>query len=404
MNAVTMSSLVVLSLTALAAPLATQQRVPRGNNGTPVAPQGLSVPAPPSAPVRFATAEGQDIVVETWVTGVKRPWSLAFVAPDTALVTERSGALRVIRGGKLDATPVAGAPQAKPEGLSGLMDIALHPDFARNGFVYLSYNKPLAGEKSALAIARGRFDGAALRDTRDVFVAGEGTAGVSRLAFGPDRSLYMSLAGGNEGQAQDPMSHRGKVLRLNEDGGVPADNPFVGRAGYLPEIYTIGHRSTLGLAAHPTTGKIWQLEMGPNGGDEVNVLEPGGNYGWPLVSLGRTYPGPRQSQHLQRDGFVDPVVFWVPSISTSGLAFYTGDALPKWKGDIFVGGMRYGEIPNTGRLERILVNEEMEELRREPLLLDLRLRIRDVRQGPDGLLYLLTDYDDGAVLRVAPAR
>jgi glucose/arabinose dehydrogenase len=381
-----------------------QQRVPRGNNGTPVAPQGLSEAAPPTAPVRFATAEGQDIIVETWVTGIARPWSLAFVASDTVLVTERTGALRVIRSGRLDATPVVGAPQAKPEGLSGLMDIALHPDFARNGFVYLSYNKALAGEKSALAIARGRWDGTALRDTRDVFVAGEGTAGVSRLAFGHDGSLYMSFAGGNEGQAQDPMSHKGKVLRLKDDGSVPADNPFVGRAGYLPEIFTIGHRSTLGLAAHPTTGEIWQLEMGPNGGDEVNVLEPGGNYGWPLVSLGRTYPGPRQSQHLQREGFVDPVVFWVPSISTSGLAFYTGDALPKWKGDIFVGGMRYGEIPNTGRLERILINEDMEELRREPLLLDLRLRIRDVRQGPDGLLYLLTDYAEGAVLRIAPAR
>lgn len=380
-----------------------QQRVPRGNNGTPVAPQGLSVPSPPAAPVRFATAEGQDIVVETWVTGIKRPWSLAFVAPDTALVTQRTGGLRVIRGGKLDPNPVGGAPEAKPEGLSGLMDIALHPEFARNGFVYLSYNKPLAGDKSALAIARGRWDGTALRDTRDVFVAGEGTAGVSRLAFGPDRSLYMSLAGGNGEQPQDPMSHRGKVLRLKDDGTVPADNPFVGRAGYLPEIFTIGHRSTLGLAAHPTTGKIWQLEMGPNGGDEVNVLEPGGNYGWPLVSLGRTYPGPRHP-HLQREGFIDPVVFWVPSISTSGLAFYTADALPKWKGDIFVGGMRYGEIPNTGRLERILINEGMEELRREPLLLDLRLRIRDVRQGPDGLLYLLTDYDEGAVLRIAPAR
>jgi glucose/arabinose dehydrogenase len=184
---------------------------------------------------------------------------------------------------------------------------------------------------------------------------------------------------------------------------VPADNPFVGREGYRPEIYTLGHRSTLGLAAHPQTGQIWQDEMGPNGGDEDNLHEPGGNYGWPLVSLGRSYPGPRHP-HLQREGFIDPIVFWVPSISTSGIAFYTGDKLPKWKGDIFVGGMRYGEIPNTGRLERILINENLEELRREPLLVDLRQRIRDVRQGPDGLLYLLTDYDqDASLLRIAPA-
>jgi glucose/arabinose dehydrogenase len=192
------------------------------------------------------------------------------------------------------------------------------------------------------------------------------------------------------------------VLRLTPEGGVPADNPFVGRAGAKPEVYTLGHRSTLGLATHPGTGKVWQVEMGPTGGDEVNILEPGGNYGWPLVSFGRTYPGPRQSQQFQRDGFIDPVVFWVPSISTSGLAFYTGTALPRWRGDIFVGGMRYGEIPNTGKLERILINENMEELRREPLLVDLRQRIRDVRQGPDGLLYLLTDYEDGALLRIAP--
>ncbi len=167
------------------------------------------------------------------------------------------------------------------------------------------------------------------------------------------------------------------------------DNPFVGKAGYKPEIFTLGHRNTLGLAKHPPTGRIWQLEMGPNGGDELNLLEPGGNYGWPLVSFGRTYPGPRVSSELQRTDFKDAQVFWVPSISTSGLAFYTGDRLPKWKGDVFVGGMRYGEIPNTGRLERILFNENMEELRREPLLLELRQRIRDVRQGPDGLLYLL---------------
>jgi glucose/arabinose dehydrogenase len=194
------------------------------------------------------------------------------------------------------------------------------------------------------------------------------------------------------------------VLRLTPEGRVPPDNPFVGREGYRPEIFTLGHRSTLGLAAHPGTGRIWQIEMGPNGGDELNILEPGGNYGWPVVSFGRTYPGPRQSQQFQGAGFIDPVVFWMPSISTSGLAFYTGEALPKWRGDIFVGGMRYGEIPNTGKLERILINENLEELRREPLLVDLRQRIRDVRQGPDGFLYLLTDYaEDAALLRIAPA-
>jgi aldose sugar dehydrogenase len=383
-------------------PLVAQQSVPFRNN-IPVAPQGLSELPPPAAPVHYETAEGQNIEVTTVTRGLARPWGMAFVANDTVLVTERAGKVRVIRGGKLDAEPVAGVPQVRAEGLAGLMDIALHPDFASNGYVYLAYSKPISTEDAAVAVARGRWDGRALRDTTDVFVAGAETTGGARLAFGGDGMLYVSAGGSGDSHPQDPGSHGGKVLRLTPAGRVPPDNPFVGRDGYKPEIFTLGHRSTLGLAAHPATGQIWQVEMGPNGGDEVNVLAPGNNYGWPLVSLGRTYPGPRQSQRFQGDPFTDPVVFWVPSISTSGLAFYTGDRLPKWKGDIFVGGMRYGEIPNTGRLERILINDQMDELRREPLLVDLRQRIRDVRQGPDGLLYLLTDYEDGALLRIAPA-
>ena len=387
---------------AAVAPLGAQQRVPFRNN-IPIAPQGIKELPPPAEPVRYDTAEGQGIEVTTVTRGLAHPWGLAFVANDTILVTERAGKVRVIRAGKLDAEPIAGVPEVRAEGLAGLMDIALHPEFASNGYVYLAYSKPISTEDSAVAVARGRWDGHALRDTADVFVAGAETTGGARLAFGGDGMLYVSAGGGGESHPQDPSSHGGKVLRLTPAGRVPTDNPFVGRAGYKPEIFTLGHRSTLGLAAHPMTGQIWQVEMGPNGGDEVNVLQPGGNYGWPTVSFGRTYPGPRQSQQFQGDGFIDPVVFWVPSISTSGLAFYTGDRLPKWKGDIFVGGMRYGEIPNTGKLERILLNENMEELRREPLLVDLRQRIRDVRQGPDGLLYLLTDYDDGALLRIAPS-
>jgi glucose/arabinose dehydrogenase len=391
-----------LSLT-LVAPLAAQQQVPFRNN-IPVAPQGLSERPLPASPVRYETAEDQDIEVSVVARGFSRPWSLAFVSPDTILVTELGGTLRLVRAGELQPEPVAGAPEVRPQGLAGLMDIALHPAFDANGYVYLSYTKPIGADDSAVAIARGRWDGRALRETRDVFVAGAETTGGSRMTFGGDGMLYVSAGGGGEQHPQDLASHGGKVLRLTPDGGVPADNPFVGRAGAKPEIYTLGHRSTLGLATHPGTGQVWQVEMGPNGGDEVNILEPGGNYGWPLVSFGRTYPGPRQSQQFQRDGFIDPVVFWVPSISTSGLAFYTGSALPKWRGDIFVGGMRYGEIPNTGRLERILINEDLEELRREPLLVELRQRIRDVRQGPDGFLYLLTDYaENAALLRIAPA-
>jgi glucose/arabinose dehydrogenase len=395
--------LLIAMSASCAVPGAAQQTVPRRDGGVPVAPQGLKERPLPAEPVTYETAEGQNIRVEVLVRGLVRPWSLAFAAPDTILVTERAGTLRVIRAGVLDPEPVAGVPQVRAEGLAGLMDIALHPEFATNGYVYLAYSKSISTQDAAVAVARGRWDGRALRDTTDVFVAGAETTGGARMAFGGDGMLYLSAGGSGESHPQDPASHGGKVLRLTPAGRVPADNPFVGREGYRPEIYTLGHRSTLGLAAHPVTGQIWQVEMGPNGGDEVNLLEPGGNYGWPLVSLGRSYPGPRHP-HLQREGFIDPIVFWVPSISTSGIAFYTGDQLPKWKGDIFVGGMRYGEIPNTGRLERILINENLEELRREPLLVDLRQRIRDVRQGPDGLLYLLTDYDeDASLLRIAPA-
>ena len=195
----------------------------------------------------------------------------------------------------------------------------------------------------------------------------------------------------------------GKVLRLNDDGTVPGDNPFVGQQDHKPEIFTLGHRTPSGLALHTATGTIYELEMGPNGGDEVNALVAGGNYGWPIVSLGRDYSGRWQSETFSRDGIQNPVVYWMPSISTSGLDFYTGDRLPAWTGDLFVGGMRYGEITGTGQLQRIRFNENMEELRREVLFADLRQRIRDVRQGPDGLLYLLTDADDGAVLRIEPA-
>jgi glucose/arabinose dehydrogenase len=379
-----------------------QQTVPFRNN-TPIAPQGIVIPPLPDKPVVYHTAEGQDIRVVVVAKGLSHPWSLAFLPDGGLLVTERGGKLRVIRNGVLDPAPVSGVPTVRSGGLNGLMDVVLHPRFAENKFVYLSYTKPVTDTTSTLALARARWNGSALTELADVFVAGTGTGGASRLAFGLDGSLYMTTGGGGANGAQNPDSHAGKVLRLRDDGGVPADNPFVGRAGYKPEVYTLGHRNSIGLAVHPATGAVWQNENGPNGGDEINVLRPGANYGWPIVSYGRTYPGPRQSEQPWKDGFEQPVVFWVPSIAISGMAFYTGNRLPKWKGDVFVGGLRTGEIPGTGHLERILFNEKMEELRRESLLTDLRQRIRDVRQGPDELLYLLTDADDGAVLRIEPA-
>jgi glucose/arabinose dehydrogenase len=390
------------ALCVVMAPLAAQRSVPMNSNGIPVAPTGIVVPKLGAGPFEYHTAEGQDIRVVVHTRGLKRPWSLAFLPSGEMLVTERGGQLRVVRDGKLDPTPVRGVPEVQAAGLSGLLDVALHPDFAANRYVYLSYAKPSAAGRANLAVARGTWSGAALENVRDIFVTTD-AAGVSRLAFGRDGMLYVSTAGGGESAAQDPGSLAGKVLRLHDDGAVPIDNPFAGKQGYKPEIYTLGHRSPLGLAVHPVTGAVWENENGPNGGDEINVLTPGANYGWPLVSLGRTYPGPWQSQGFSREGFKDPIVYWTPSIAVSGMAFYTGDKLAKWKGDVFVGGLRMGEIPGTGHLQRIVFNENMEELRREMLLVDLRQRIRDVRQGPDELLYLLTDEDDGAILRIEPA-
>jgi glucose/arabinose dehydrogenase len=404
----------------LAAAGSAQQTVPRGRGGTPIAPNGIPAVPLPDKPVEFPTAEGQKIRVVVVARGMSTPWSMVWLPNGDMLITQRTGQLRRLSNGVLDPTPVAGVPEVVAGGLGGLMEITLHPQFATNQFVYLSYPKPIgppatppppggggAGrgpvQPSALAVARARWNGTALTEVKDIFVAQTGVGGPARMVFGRDGKLYVTTGGVNSG-AQDPSSHAGKVLRLNDDGSVPQDNPFVKHAGYAPEVYTLGHRSSLGLAMHPGTGEIWQHENGPNGGDEINVLKAGGNYGWPIVSYGRTYPGPWQAPKLSHENFEQPLVFWVPSIAASGIAFYTGTKLPKWKGDVFVGALRVGEIPGTGHLQRILFNEQMEELRRESLLTEMRQRIRDVRQGPDELLYLLTDSPkDGALLRIEPA-
>jgi aldose sugar dehydrogenase len=380
-----------VALICFAVPLAAQRDVPVGRGGIPPAPQGFRVPPLPEEPLVFQTAEGQDIRVVVWTRGLRSGWSMAPLSADVMLVTERAGQIRVVRNGVLDPAPVAGVPEN-----SGIRDLALHPDFDRNRLVYFSYTKTGG---AGLAVARGAWDGRALTGTTDVFVPGGGGGGP--IAFGGDGMLYISTSGGEQA-TQDPNSIAGKILRLTDTGAVPPDNPFVGRADARPEVFTMGHRNTLRIAKHPGTGAIWQVEMGPNGGDEVNILVPGGNYGFPLASLGRTYAGPWQSQNFQREGTIDPVIFWMPSISTSSIAFYTGDRLPRWTGDVFVAGMRYGEIPGTARLDRIVINQNLEEVRRESLLVEMRRRIRDVKQGPDGLLYLLTDDQDGAILRIEP--
>ena len=395
------------ALSVAATAVLAQQKVPF-QNGIPVAPRGLAGRTLPDKAMEFDTGEGQRIRVTAVTKALEYPWSLTFLPDGAMLVTERAGRLRIIRNGVLDPKPVPGAPAAYFAGESGLpgavhgfMDVALHPHFAENHFVYLTYTKPLDEKRRVAALARGRWEDGALTEVRDIFVAD--AAGPSRIAFGKDGTIFMTASGSNAQDSQNPNTDGGKVLRLRDDGSIPTDNPFVGKAGHKPEVYTLGHRNSLGLALHPGTGEMWQNENGPNGGDEINVLRPGRNYGWPIVSYGRTYQGPWQSEIPRHEGFEAPVVYWMPAIAVSGMAFYTGDRFPKWKGDVFVGSLRTGEIPGTGHLERILFNDKMEELRRESLLVELRQRIRDVRQGPDGLLYVLTDEKPGAVLRIEPA-
>jgi glucose/arabinose dehydrogenase len=378
-------------------------------NGYPVAPIGLADQPLREGPFVYPTAEQMDVRVTVFARGLEYPYSLAFLPTGDLLFTERPGRLRIIRNGKLDPQPIAGGPASRYAGKSGAvgavhgyMSLVVHPRFAENHWIYFSYTKPLDEKRATGAVARARLEGGTMSDVRDVFV-GENIRGAVSIAMTPDGMLWIGTAGD---AAQDPKSQAGKVLRLRDDGSVPQDNPFVGKEGYRPEIYTLGHRSSMGLTVHPTTNEVWLSEMGPNGGDEINVIKAGRNYGWPLVSLGRTYPGPWQAKSNQatHEGYEPPVVYWMPAISVSGLTFYTGDKLAKWKGDLFVGGVRTGEVPGTGHLDRVLFNDKMEELRRESLLGDLHQRIRDVKQGPDGLLYVATDELQGAILRIEPAK
>ena len=369
--------------------------------------QPVGVPVPPlgDGPWVFDTAEQHKIKVSVVSKGLSHPWAIAFLPDGGMLITERPGRLRVVRDDALDPNPISGVPEVRTDGNGGLMDVALHPEFSANGLVYLTYTKPMENGWGAPALARGRLEGGALLDVRDLVVTEpyEGNSGLNgRVAFGSDGKVYFSTGGRVGNAAQELTSLRGKVLRLEPDGSVPADNPFTNRGGHA-EIYTLGHRNTLGLMLHPLTGEVWQHENGPNGGDEVNVLLPGRNYGWPEVSFGRDYSGARINAHPTREGFESPLVVWLPAIAAAGMAVYTGDEFPAWQGNLFVGSLRQGGIAGTGHLQRIVFNEHMEELRRESMLGELRQRIREVREGPDGLLYLLTDEDEGALLRIEPA-
>jgi glucose/arabinose dehydrogenase len=315
------------------------------------------------------------------------------------LVTEKVGRLRVVRNGTLDPQPISGVPEVLAMGQGGLLEVMPHPQFAENRFVYLTYSK--TGERgNTTALARGRLEGNALVDVRDIFVADAWSQGPihfgSKLAFGRDGTLYMTVGERNDRtRAQETTHHAGKVLRLRDDGSVPMDNPFVGKAGVRPEIYSYGHRNLQGLAFHPETGVLWETEHGPQGGDELNIIQAGKNYGWPVVTFGREYSGDLITNQPWREGMEQPVTIWVPSIGLSGMVFYNGERFPAWKGNLFVGGL-------AGQVLQRVVFAPGGPIGRESLLADLKQRVRDVRQGPDGLLYVVTDANPGAVLRIEP--
>ena len=350
-----------------------------------------------------------DYRVVTVVDALIQPWSIAFLPGGDALITERPGRLRILRQGKLLPQPVDGVPAVFHSGQGGLLEVMPHPNFATNRLLYLSYSKPGAADnESRTALIRGRFENDRLTQVEEIFDAvSKGRGHYSgKIAF--DRNGYLFLTLGDrqvppEGNlethpAQDLSNHHGKIVRLHDDGRVPADNPFTNRAGARPEIWSWGHRNLQGLAIHPETGDVWINEHGPQGGDELNLIQPGRNYGWPVIGFGVNYTtGLAIHSGTHRQGMEQPVKVWVPSIGISGMMIYTGDRFPQWRGNLFVGGM-VGQ-----RLSRLTLDGQ--RVISEEILVQQRGRIRDVRQGPDGYIYLVTDDRDGKptpILRMEP--
>lgn len=353
----------------------------------------------PVAPL-FATEAGNFRVL-TVTEGLEHPWSLAFLPDGTALVTEQPGRLRILGTDGLLSAPLSGVPAVFSGG--GLLDVALDPEYATNRWIYLSYAEPRGDRTSGTTVARARLTEDALDDLEVIFrqlpaVDGRGHFG-SRLVFARDARLFVTL-GERQAKhftvlAQDMSTHFGKVVRIERDGTVPSDNPFVGRTGILPETWSLGHRNPQGAALHPQTGELWLTEHGPQGGDEVNIARAGSNYGWPVITYGTAYSGEKIGEGSRKAGLEQPLWYWLPSIAPSGLAFYTSGRIPAWTGNLFAGALR-------GMALSRLVLDGDRVIHEERLFEGLQARIRDVRQGPDGLLYLLTDSPDGRILRVEP--
>jgi glucose/arabinose dehydrogenase len=349
----------------------------------------------------FHSSSGTSFRTTTITDGLDHPWSMAFLPDGRILVTERPGRLRIINDGKLEPEPVSGLPPIAAHGQGGLLDVVLHPDFEKNGFVYLSY---AAGKHGRIGteVGRGRLSGNRITDWQTLFRLDPKSLGGrhfgSRLVFDSNNHLFITLGDrGDRDRAQDLRDHAGSIIRLNDDGTIPDDNPFIDTPGARPEIYSYGHRNGQGAALHPS-GTLWMHEHGPQGGDELNIIASGQNYGWPVITYGKEYvSGSDIGEGTHRPDMQQPIHYWVPSIAPSGMAFYDGDKFPAWRGNLFVGALKF-------RLLARLTLDGDKVIDEERLLEDELGRIRDVRTGPDGYIYLLTDDNNGKLVRLEPAK
>jgi len=353
------------------------------------------------APVTPVTAAAGALKVQQVAQGLEQPWGLAFLPDGRMLVTEKAGTLRLVDAQGQVSAPLAGVPKVVMRGQGGLLDVAVDPQFARTQRIYLSYAEPRGGDANATAVAHARLDGRAMKEVTVIFrqqpARDSGHHFGSRLVFAPDGALFVTLGDRNSARDQvQPLDTTiGKVVRIDRDGGIPPGNPFAGREGALPEVWSYGHRNLQGAAWNPADGQLWTHEHGPKGGDEINVARPGRNYGWPAITYGREYSGLKVGEGLSaKAGMEQPMHWWVPSIAPSGMAFYTAERFPQWRGQLFVGSLKFGQLVQLQLDGERVVRETRHEM---------KARIRDVRQGPDGYLYLLTDAADGRLLRVAPA-
>lgn len=385
------------------APRATAQEAPKPQApAIPTGRQGRGGYPLPQLPAVFETYQ-QKVRVSVVARGLDRPWSLAMLPDGDMLIPMRySNQIRRIHDGVLDPKPVEGLPPMRR-----MFDLVLHPKYAENKLVYFGYSKAGTDPRTPMGIARAVYENGALKDVQEIFQTDPVSQGASRMAFAPDGTLYMTVSGaGGRNLGPDPRkpdTDYGKVIRVRDDGSIPPDNPFVGKAGARPEIYSMGHRDHFALAPHPVTGQMWQIELGPYGGDKVDILKAGGDYGWPDYSYGRQNDSSPLPSPVNVPGIEQALLVWLPGITPSGLLFYTGDKFPAWKGNLLTGSVVTGRTNGASGVERVVFNDKMWETRREMFLGELKQRIRDVRQGRDGLIYLLTEETDGAVLRLEPA-